>query len=251
MRFLLYNIRYGTGRSASHSMVSYLRSTEKHLSEITRFIQSVNPDVTGLVEVDSGSYRTGRRNQAEEIARALGHTHAYRSKYSVNSFTQWVPVFRSLGNAFLAKETQTDAKFHYFRKGMKKLIIELELDSVVFLLVHLALGGRVRHGQLTDLFDLVQSIRKPVIVAGDFNTLWGEREIKLFQAATGLRNANEANLPTYPSWRPKRHLDFIMYSPHIALRSFKMPSVTLSDHLPLVIDFDVTAPAPAKRSAPS
>jgi len=34
-----------------------------------------------------------------------------------------------------------------------------------------------------------------VIVAGDFNTFGGDREVQLFWAATGLMNANLEGLP--------------------------------------------------------
>jgi endonuclease/exonuclease/phosphatase (EEP) superfamily protein YafD len=69
--------------------------------------------------------------------------------------------------------------------------------------------------------------------------LWGEREIDLFLAATGLRNANTLGLPTYPSSNPRRHLDFILYSQGITIRDFQVPRVTFSDHLPVLLDFDV------------
>ena len=80
---------------------------------------------------------------------------------------------------------------------------------------------------------------KPFVVAGDFNMLWGEREIDMFLAATGLQSANTGRLPTYPSKNPHRHLDFILYSQGVRVVDFHVPQVSLSDHLPLVVDFDV------------
>jgi endonuclease/exonuclease/phosphatase family metal-dependent hydrolase len=86
-------------------------------------------------------------------------------------------------------------------------------------------------------------------VAGDFNLLWGEREIDLFLAASGLQNANTKSLPTYPSHNPHRHLDFILYSAGVNLRDFHVPRVPFSDHLPLVMDFDIDV-ATEKRQRP-
>ena len=54
----------------------------------------------------------------------------------------------------------------------------------------LSLKFRHRHTQLQHLHDLVMASRKPVIVAGDFNTFWGEHEIYLFMKACRLRSAN-------------------------------------------------------------
>jgi endonuclease/exonuclease/phosphatase (EEP) superfamily protein YafD len=103
--------------------------------------------------------------------------------------------------------------------------------------VHLSLKFRHRAVQLRHLFELVKRTTKPVIVAGDFNTFWGEHEIALFMEAAQLRSANRSGLPSYPARKPRMELDFILYSHGIEIDSFSIPSVTLSDHLPLVCDF--------------
>ncbi|NIR25502.1 MAG: endonuclease, partial [Gammaproteobacteria bacterium] len=113
------------------------------------------------------------------------------------------------------------------------------LEHVIVYLVHLSLGARARHHQLSDLYSLVKNTSKPCIVAGDFNMLWGEREIDLFLAATGLQNANKCNLPTFPSRQPRRHLDFVLHSKEILIKNFTIPNVSFSDHLPVMVDFDV------------
>ena len=76
MRFLLYNIRYATGTGAAFHLpvpgAGYLRSNSRVLAGITKFIKSKDPDIVGLVEVDTGSIRTGLVNQADVIATSLG-----------------------------------------------------------------------------------------------------------------------------------------------------------------------------------
>ncbi len=236
MRFLLYNIRYATGGHRRPPWSGYFRLTGRNLRAITDFIQPLNPDVVGLVEVDAGSYRTGRSNQAETIATGLGHYHTYMSKYASGTLASRLPLLKQQGNAFLSRDSISNETFHYFERGVKRLVIELELEHVTLFLVHLALGARVRHRQLRDLYTLVKDTARPHIVAGDFNAMWGDHEIELFLAATGLRNANTAASPSFPSWAPKRQLDFILHSPGIRVERFWMPHVTYSDHLPLVCD---------------
>lgn len=241
MRFLLYNIRYGTGaREPRLPWSGYFRRTTRHLDEIIRFIKPLQPDIMGLVEVDGGSFRTRRQNQAELIARELGHYHTYRGKYRENSrISRRLPVINKQGNAFITRDSITDARYHYFERGIKRLVIELEMENLIVFLVHLSLGYRIRQHQLATLYKMVKDTKKPLIVAGDFNALWGEREIELFLAATGLRNVNSEGKPSFPSWDPKRHLDFILCSEEINAGRFWMPDVTLSDHLPLVFDFNI------------
>jgi endonuclease/exonuclease/phosphatase (EEP) superfamily protein YafD len=81
--------------------------------------------------------------------------------------------------------------------------------------------------------------RKPVIIAGDFNTFWGEHEIYLFMKACRLRSANEASLPSYPSRSPRKELDFVLYGEGVRVTGFSIPTVRFSDHLPLVCDFEI------------
>lgn len=235
MRFLLYNMRYATGPR----MHNYMSPSSRNLDRIAGFLRNLEPDVVGLIEVDHGSYRTGGKNQIEQLAEALGHYHSHSVKYGKDSFWRRVPILKKQGNAFLARDRIRNETFHYFQRGMKRLVIELELEHLVVYLVHLSLGARARHHQLSDLYDLVKTTDKPCIVAGDFNMLWGEREINLFLAATGLQNANTGNLPTFPSNQPRRHLDFVLHSKEITVKNFDIPKVLFSDHLPVMVDFDV------------
>jgi len=251
MRFVLYNLRYGTGGKRRLPWSGYFGRTHENLADIVGFFQSLDPDILGLVEVDAGSYRSRKKNQAETIADALGHYHTYCSKYGDALPYRWVPVLNKQGNAFVSRDSTASETFHYFDRGMKRLVIELELEDVVIYLVHLALSFRTRHRQLSDLYDLVKGAAKPHIVAGDFNALWGDREVNLFLAATGLTNANSGALHSFPSWAPKRQLDFVLHSAGIETEGFRVPRVLFSDHLPLVYDFKLAGEPPVTPTRPA
>jgi endonuclease/exonuclease/phosphatase family metal-dependent hydrolase len=243
MRILLYNIRYGLGLGpAMHWPVpgaAYLLGNRTNLQRITDFIKSQDPDIVGLVEVDSGSIRSRLVNQAETIAQAIGHYSAYQCKYGETSLNKRLPIVRKQGNAFLAAPRVHGERFHYFHTGIKRLIIELELENCAVFLVHLSLKYRHRQAQLHHLHDLVMASEKPVVVAGDFNTFWGEHEIYLFMKATGLQSANVDSSPSYPSRSPRKELDFVLYGEGVRVTNFFIPQVHFSDHLPLVCDFDL------------
>ena len=62
MKFVLYNIRYGTGGNVKYGgflpyITGYLSGTAKHIKTIGEFLKEESPDVVGLVEVDLGSIR--------------------------------------------------------------------------------------------------------------------------------------------------------------------------------------------------
>ena len=243
MRLLLYNIRYAVGGGASMHVpipgAGYVLGNQTVLPEITRFIKSIDPDVVGLIEVDTGSIRSRKVNQAESIAADLGMNTSYETKYGERSLNQMLPIVRKQGNAFMAAPRVHGERFHYFDTGIKRLIIELEMDDFAIFLVHLSLKYRHRHLQLRRLYDLIEETKKPVIVAGDFNTFWGENEIYLFMKAAGLTSANTESLPTYPSRSPRKELDFVLYQDGIDVTGFQVPEVRFSDHLPLICDFEL------------
>ncbi len=243
MRLLLYNIRYAVGGGASMHMplpgAGYVLGDPNVLPELTRFIKSIDPDIVGLIEVDTGSIRSRMVNQAEAIATELGMITSYETKYGAKSINQMLPIVRKQGNAFLAAQRVHGETFHYFDTGIKRLIIELEMREFAVFLVHLSLKYRHRHLQLRKLYDLIEATHKPVIVAGDFNTFWGENEIYLFMKAAGLTSANTESVATYPSRSPRKELDFVLYQQGIKVTGFDVPQVRFSDHLPLVCDFEL------------
>ena len=251
MRFLLYNIRYATGHKGMYHLpvpyAGFFKHTSNNLDHIIDFIRSVDPDIIGLVEVDSGSYRSGNCCQAETIARRLGYTHIVESKYATNSVASRVPVLKMQSNALLSRKKIVHHAFHYFDEGIKRLVIQAELEQVVFFVVHLSLKYRHRQNQLEHLHRLVINTTKPVIIGGDFNTFWGSRELELFLAATGLQNANSANIPSHPSHSPHRQIDFILHSHSLRLTGFQIPDIRLSDHAPLICDLDLADSVPDSR----
>ncbi len=246
LRLLIYNIRYATGTGPAFHLplpgAGYLRSSRRVLDDITQFIRSEDPDLVGLIEVDTGSVRSALVNQAEYIAQHLGHYTVYECKYGAASINNQLPIVRKQGNAILAAPRVTGERFHYFPTGIKRLIIEMELDDVCIFLVHLSLKYRHRQEQLRHLHDLVLAAQKPVVVAGDFNTFSGTNELYLFMRATGLRSANLKGLASFPARIPRFELDFVLVSREIELIDFRVPNVQHSDHRPVICDFKVLTP---------
>src|ERR1041384_5899533 len=72
LRLLVYNIRYATGTGPAFHLplpgAGYLRSNPRVLDRITHYLKSLDPDLVGLIEVDTGSVRSGLVNQAVQIA---------------------------------------------------------------------------------------------------------------------------------------------------------------------------------------
>jgi endonuclease/exonuclease/phosphatase family metal-dependent hydrolase len=240
MRLLVYNIRYGVGPGLRTpiSPWDYLDAAPAHLARIHDFIAGWEPDVVGLLEVDGGSVRARGRHQAQIIADRLGHSMGFSCKYAHGSFSRRMPVLRLQGNALLSGSHTDEHRQHFLDCGMKRLVLELETEDMNVFLVHLALGQAARQAQLAQLGSMIDLCERPVVVAGDFNTLGGRTELTRFMQQHDLTDANDSARASYPSWRPRHHLDFILYGSGLELREFHLPAVTLSDHLPLIADLE-------------
>ncbi len=241
MKLLVYNIAYGTGSPGKtykrlFTSHRYLRTKHAYFDNIAAFIKSHRPDIIGLVEADSGSFRTGNVDQVKELARRLEHYHLCESKYGLNSPPRHLPFLKNHVNAILSKEKENHSAFHFFDNGMKKLIIEAEIEGIVFFLVHLSLRRNVRAKQLIQLTELLPRNR-PIIVAGDFNTYGGEKELCALKNHHHLCNPNHDNIPTYPSWQPRHQLDYVLCSHSLVVENFSVPDLAYSDHLPLIVEF--------------
>jgi len=243
MKFLVYNIAYGTGSPGGEAKRlltthRYLRTPVKPFGGIAGFIRKEQPDIIGLIEADAGSFRTNRRNHAALLATQLGNFNTVSTpKYGSASWLNRMPYLKHQHNALLTRHPMENFQFHYMARGTKKLIISGMVDGVHVLLVHLALSAATRQKQLLELAKYVDSGR-PTIIAGDFNTFNGELEITRFCRELQLLNANQQADFTYPAWQPRQQLDYILYTPSLKLRDFRIPQVEFSDHLPLIAEFD-------------
>ena len=244
MKLLIYNIAYGTGSpgsTAGRLLTShrYLYTDKEYFDQIVKFIHVANPDVIGLLEADNGSFRTNQVDQAEKLAKQLNHFHICDNKYGLNSPGRIIPLLKNQTNAIVTAANNNPTRFHYFPRGFKKLIIEITINGITLFLVHLSVRKKIRAQQLTFLSTIIPSGR-PIIIAGDFNTFDGPVELDKLITKCNLYNPNIAQQPTYPSWKPKHQLDYILCSNSLQVSSFIIPKIEFSDHLPIIAEITRT-----------
>ena len=182
MRLLTFNIAYGTGsaRNMKNNLLSahhYLRAPKRNIEKICRFIRAHQPDIVALVEVDTGSFRTGFTDQARLIADNLDDAfYCSEIKYHADSIGRKLPILRKQANAILCRNSMPIIKYHYLPVGFKRLVIELDLPDFKLYLVHLALQAKTRQKQYDALAEMAKNAEKPCIITGDFNTFNGSAE---------------------------------------------------------------------------
>lgn len=213
-------------------------------------LKKLKPDILALVEVDIGSLRARGEDEVRFLEEKL-HLHDFveKVKYPLKGWLKLfyhVPILDKQANALISRFKFKKVCYHIFHEGTKRMVIEATVhcpQPVTLLVAHLALGKRARAKQIKELTAIVNAIKNPVILMGDFNTFHGEAEIQKLLQQTHLRDKmglDKKDLPlTEPAWHPKRRLDYILTSPQIKVKKYSVLNFHFSDHLPLMIEFEV------------
>lgn len=226
-------------------LIGSKRAEENAISRLVEVITEEQPDVVGLVEVDQGSLRTRTDGQVADLAYRLGQQglnyYPYAAtKYGDGGVIPSLPMLQHLANGVLANG-EYGTGTHYLQTGPKRLVIEVSTPEVDIFSAHLAMSGRARRNQLDELAELVTERENPV-VAGDFNTYNGLDEVREAFDGTGLTVYNPGE--TVPP-RPldtvvtdTRTLDFFIAPSEMTVSRCEALDVQVSDHRPIVMEFE-------------
>jgi endonuclease/exonuclease/phosphatase family metal-dependent hydrolase len=253
-RLICYNIEYCEGIEGR--WYEYLKFWKiffppKHLDlKIIKTFNKLKADIIALVEVDIGSFRSRGKDEVRYIAKETGlKNFIEKIKYPINgwmSLFHHIPILDMQANGVVSKYKFHGVCYHIFHEGTKRMIIEASVNcpkKVTLLICHLALGKENRRKQIQELINIVNKIKNPVILMGDFNTFNGDIEIRELLRRTKLDDKislDKEDLPlTEPSWSPSRRLDYILTSNEIRVKKYKILNYHFSDHLPVMIDFEV------------
>lgn len=243
LRLLSYNIQAGITTSHYHH---YLTRSWRHVLPDARRHQTMESiariiadfDIVALQEADIGSLRTGFVNQAELLADLCSFPYWYQQA------TRRLGNIAQQSNALLSRIQPTQIRPYRLPgllPGRGAILAHFgnPENPLVILMIHLSLGRRSRTQQFALISQLVR-VYQHVVVMGDLNCQLDSPELGALLRKTGLR-APAAKIATYPSWRPKRHLDHILVSPSLEVTQAYALGQTVSDHLPLATEILVPA----------
>jgi len=238
LRLLSYNIQIGI---TTRRYRQYLTHSWKHVlhhpqrfNNLDRIAQLMSEyDLVGVQEADAGSARSGFVNITEYLANAGGfpywddqtnrrigqfakHSLGVLSRYKPSGITEHKLPGRLPGRGAMAVR---------FGDGE---------ESLVVLIVHLALSRRGRLSQLDYLGDLINDYRH-VVLMGDMNCRSDSEEMELL-VNKPLMSEPLHGLHTFPSWRPKRNIDHILVTPTVEVGRAEVLNYPLSDHLPISME---------------
>ena len=253
VKLVCYNIEYCEGMEGL--WYQYLKFWKmffpsKNLDQkMVDALKKLNLDILALVEVDTGSFRA-KKDEVVFFEKKLGmKSFVEKIKYPFKGWLKlfhYVPLFKKQANAIISKYKISNVKYHLFHEGTKRVVIQATVKCpkpVTLLLAHLALGTKARTKQIEELVSIVNSIKTPVILMGDFNTFNGETEVQKLLTESHLKDKiglsqNSIGL-TQPTWHPSRRLDYVLVSKQIKVKKYEVLNYPFSDHMPLFVEFDV------------
>ena len=253
VRLITYNIEYCEGLVGR--WFDYLKfwktffPPKKLDQRIVKALKEIKPDILALIEVDVGSLRARGKDEVRFLEEKLKlHDFIEKVKYPLQGWLKLfhhIPILDKQANALISRYKIEQVRYHVFHEGTKRMVIEATIhcpSPITLLVAHLALGKRARARQITELITIVNGIKSPVILMGDFNTFHGEAEIEKLLRQTHLKDKiglDTKSLPlTEPAWHPTKRLDYILTSPRIKVKKYSVLPFHFSDHLPLMIEFE-------------
>lgn len=235
IKVMSYNIRRGIP----------MNSPDIDLQGTANVINAIQPDLVALSEVDRFTKRSGVTvDQAKELGRLTGMYHYFTKAISHDggeygdAVLSRFPILDSarfgLPIAVAGSELRSVAMITVEKEGMRFRFASTHLD-------HLSREDN-RILQAREIVqEIVPQIADPLVIAGDLNALPASETISILKQAF-LPGCTSCAF-TFPSDKPDRTIDYIMYRPANHFRVISYGPVTgklASDHLPVVAVLQMT-----------
>jgi endonuclease/exonuclease/phosphatase family metal-dependent hydrolase len=245
MRVVTYNIHKGFRAGGRTLVTDPMKSAVHELAPDLLFLQEVVGQHDAYKQRFSGWPEGPQHDffRSEALTHfAYGKNMVYPNGHHGNALLSRIPMLL---------ETNVDITvISYAKRGFIYSQLKPSSDPTLVLhaiCVHMGLVDYERRRQakaICDYLDERVPPGAPIIVAGDFND-WFQKLSPYFKERLGLDEAflsfYGSHARTFPSWLPMSRLDRI-YFKNLKLQSCERligePWNRLSDHLPLVADFD-------------
>jgi len=233
LRVVSYNIKHGAGMDG-----------RVNLQRTANVIKKLNPDFVGLQEVDLNAARSGKRNQANELAAMLNMHPGFGSFMNYQG--------GRYGMAVLSRHPLINVESLQLPNGNEPrvaLIAEARLPTgatVLLVNVHFdwVKDDKFRFAQASKLAAYLKDQAKPFVLLGDFNDGPDSRTLALFDKVAHRTLKPKEDRLTFSSTEPSIEIDFIFCSPKDSWQVGNVKVITermASDHRPVVAELTLRA----------
>lgn len=240
IRILVYNIHAGKDTRGIDN-----------LSRVSALILDQKADIVLLQEVDRGTTRSGRVDQAIILARltdmhfAFGKTLEYQGgDYGIAILSRWRIDFDTLHRLPIVP-AQARAGGSYEPRGALEAVIRAPGGAIPILNTHIDASREdfYRRQEMTTLLRLVtrgpRGVRQTSLLGGDLNAEPGSAVIAMLRGSA-VRDpwaecGSGAGL-TYPAGNPVKRIDYLLLPAEWRCVSAKVIETEVSDHRPVLFE---------------
>lgn len=223
------------------------------VARIAEVLARLEPDIVALQELDVGRRRTNHVDQAHEIAQRLAMTHHFHAAMRVEEERYGDAILTSLPERLVKAGPLPGYPRVPGLEPRGALWVEVDVGGRPLQVIntHLGLVPREQQIQAAHLAGATwlenDALTWPAILLGDFNATAGSVVYRTLCAplkpARKLAPRREPDA-TFPSALPVLRIDHLFVSPGVEVNAVFAPLDPLtrvaSDHLPLVMDFELT-----------
>lgn len=257
LRVMTFNVAHGSKNM--FGVVPLFRGAgtiKKRLRDMAAFLGKHNPDVVALQEADGPSWWSGKFHHVNYLAMYAGYPYAVlgihvktsRKRYGTGLISR-LPMSNVISHRFkpigMFKKGFVIATFAWPGKPKVKVdVLSLHLDPR---------NKKIQTSQLREVVQMIKSRKRPVIVTGDFNTVYFGKNsaLKILTEDAGLTTHKKYDPYLYTHRFPsKRRIDWIFLSKELSFVNHKIIKVKLTDHFPVMADIRYNTPRPKARPKP-
>lgn len=227
------------------------------VARIAAVIAEQAPDIVCLQELDVGRARSGHVDQCREIARELAMAVHFNAAMTIEAEQYGDALLTALPERLVKKGALPSVRGipGLEPRGAIWAAVEIGGATLNVFNTHLGLVPREQRLQAQALVGPGwighPDCTGPVLLTGDFNATSITRPYQVLAARLDdaqRRLRLRPSLKTFPSAFPAIRIDHVFVSPDIRITGASVPNSPMaraaSDHLPLVVDFEIESSAP-------
>ncbi len=238
IKVVSFNIEYcasitrGYWQYAAYFWKYFIPHNINTIWKIAELINKENANICTFMEIDGGSVRTRGKNYLSILSELTS------LKNNVFFPVRHMWAFTNQGNGILTRyELLETRNIKLKTRGENRYLsvskLKINGKTLTVITTQLALGKFSRVKELEQVVDEINKIDGPIIFTGDLNT-HNEKELDILKS-TRLKRIETPQ--TFPSWAPKKRLDYIFYSQDFeVVDCHVLEELKVSDHLPLVAE---------------
>lgn len=222
---------------------------QKQVIDFDLFINAIKKygaDVCGLNEVRGDGPLEDYTDQTTAIADGLGFNSYFGEAIKVKSTSPYGNAivskypFKSVETIKIPDPEIKIGKHSFESRCVVKAITDINGKEICFLVCHMGLNSSEQKNAVKTICNLLDDIKIPVILMGDFNTTPDDNVLNPIRER--LKDTDDfnpiKNHGTYPSDKPNEKIDYIFYRDLVCKRTETIEEI-FSDHLPIIANFDI------------